>query len=350
VFITEGKTRMKFLTNIDLVNNQILNVVVQVLASAPSSPAAGRFYFDSSISKMRYFNGVDWIDLSATATDSATLNGQAPSYYLARANHTGTQTASTISDFDAAVAATIAAGDLALGNHKITGVADPTNPQDVATKAYVDAQSQGLDVKTSVRAGTTANVTLSGTQTIDGVALIAGDRVLVKNQTTGAQNGIYVVAAGAWSRSTDADASAEVTSGMFTFIEEGTVNSDTGWVLTTNGAITLGTTVLTFTQFSGAGTITAGTGLTLSGTVIALDTAGGYGVRKAAADIGDGSATSITITHNLNTRDLCGVWLRDNSNPYGAFFADVEATTVNTVTIRFATAPTAAQYRAIISG
>src|SRR6266540_2049132 len=189
---------MKYLANIDLSGNQLLNVVVQVLAAAPSSPAAGRMYYDSSLQKLRYYNGSGWVDLDATATDAA-------------------------------------------------------------TKAYVDANSQGLDVKSSVRAATTADITLAGTQTIDGVDLIEGDRVLVKDQTAAATNGIYVVAAGAWNRPADADTGVKVTGGMFTFVEEGTTNADSGWVLATNGAIVLGTTALTFVQFSGAGQITAGT-------------------------------------------------------------------------------------------
>ncbi len=124
---------------------------------------------------------------------------------------------------------------------------------EVADKAYVDAVATGLDVKASVRAATTADITLSGAQTIDGVSVIAADRVLVKNQTAGADNGIYVAAAGAWARAADANVSAEVTSGMFTFVTEGTANGDKGWVLTTNDPITLATTALVFTQFSGAG-------------------------------------------------------------------------------------------------
>lgn len=158
--------------------------------------------------------------------------------------------------------------DQSLGGHKLTNVADPTNPQDGATKNYVDSVAQGLDVKQSVRVATTANITLSGTQTIDGVAVVAGDRVLVKDQTTGANNGIYVCAAGAWTRATDADTSAKVTSGLFTFIEEGTSNGDTGWVLTTNNPITLGTTALTFVQFSGGNTIVGGAGLVKTGNTL----------------------------------------------------------------------------------
>jgi len=131
----------------------------------------------------------------------------------------------------------------------------------LATKEYVDALKQGLDVKDSAMAATTADITLSGHQTIDGIAIITGNRVLVKNQSNGYENGIYVAASGSWARSTDADVSADVTPGMFTFIEQGTTNGDSGFVLTTDATITLGTTNLTFTQFSGAGQIVAGDGI-----------------------------------------------------------------------------------------
>ena len=194
-------------------------------------------------------------------------------------------------------------GNLQMGTQRITGLADPTAAQEAATKNYVDTRvdslSQGLDVKASVRAATTLSITLSGTQTIDGVALSAGDRVLVKNQTTASANGIYVVAAGAWSRSTDADANADVTSGMFTFVEEGTANANSGWILITDGTIALGTTALSFEQFSGAGQITAGNGLSKSGntlTVVSANTdnitVGAGGINLAAVTLSTGSATA----------------------------------------------------------
>jgi hypothetical protein len=181
--------------------------------------------------------------------------------------------------------------DFSMSSHKLTDLADPTSNQDAATKAYVDAVAQGLDAKDSCRLATTANITLSGEQTIDGVAAVSGDRVLVKNQTTGSQNGIYIVNTGAWSRSADADTSPEVTSGLFTFITGGTANSNTGWVLTTTGAITLGTTSPSFSQFSAATSVTAGNGLTLTGTT--LDIVGTTNRISVAADSIDISASYV---------------------------------------------------------
>lgn len=191
-------------------------------------------------------------------------------------------------------------GTQSMGGFGLTNVLNPVNPQDAATKSYVDAVSMGLDVKESVRAATTANITLSGTQTIDGVTLVVGDRVLVKNQTAGQDNGIYTVAAGAWQRAPDADTSAEVNSGMFTFVEEGTNSASIGYVLTTPNPITLGTTPLTFAQFSGAGTILGGAGLVKTGNTI--DIVGGDGL-VVAADL---------ISANIDTN---GGLKFDNSNP-----------------------------------
>jgi len=164
-------------------------------------------------------------------------------------------------------------GTVDVGNSRITTVATPTGATDAANKAYVDAQLQGLDVKNSVRVATTANGTLSSAfangQTVDGVTLSTGDRILLKNQSTGSENGIYTVnASGAPTRATDFDADSEVTGGTFFFVEEGTVNADNGFVMTNDGAVTVGTTALTFTQFSGAGQVTAGDALTKSGNTL----------------------------------------------------------------------------------
>ena len=164
-------------------------------------------------------------------------------------------------------------GTIDVSSARITSLATPTGSTDAATKAYVDAQLQGLDVKNSVRVATTANGTLSSAfangQTVDGITLATNDRILIKNQSTGSENGIYTVnASGAPTRATDFDADSEVTGGAFFFAEEGTTNADNGFVLTNDGAITVGTTALTFTQFSGAGQVIAGSALTKSGNTL----------------------------------------------------------------------------------
>jgi len=223
-------------------------------------------------------------------------------------------------------------GTVDVGSFRITSVATPTQATDAANKGYVDAVKQALDIKDSVRVATTANLTAtasgtgagktltnSGTQaalTIDSIVLVSGDRVLVKDQTLGQNNGIYTVttvgsASTNWvlTRATDADnsPSGEVTPGMFTFVEEGTIGADNGYVLTTDGSVTIDTTVLTFVQFSGAGSVIAGDGLTKSGNT--LNVVGTTNRIIANADNIDISAsyvgqTSITTLGTIGT----GTW------------------------------------------
>lgn len=161
-------------------------------------------------------------------------------------------------------------GNQSMGDNRLTNVADPSSAQDAATKSYVDALLQGYDWKQSVRAATTTAGTLSSDyaagQVVDGVTLVAGDRILVKNQSNGAENGIYVVAAsGAPTRSQDANSSSEVTAGLTVFISEGTTLGNSAWSIITDDTITLGTTALTFAQVAGGSLYNAGDGLTLSG-------------------------------------------------------------------------------------
>jgi hypothetical protein len=252
-----------------------------------------------------------------------------------------------------------------LNNQKITNLTDPTNPQDAANKRYVDSAVVGIDWKPSVRVATTAAITLAtgleNGDTLDGVTLATGDRVLVKNQADATENGLYVVAAsGAPARSSDADTAAEITASFAVFVEEGTVNTDSGWTLTNNGAVTVGTTALSFTQFTGLGQITAGAGLTK--TANTLDVIGGDGitvnadsvvinravvVTKYATNIGDGTATSYTVTHGLATKDVI-VSIYDNASPYAEVETDVEHTTTNTITVLFSVAPTTDKYRVVV--
>ena len=160
------------------------------------------------------------------------------------------------------------ADDVSFGSIRLSATSFQAN--NAVTKSYVDSVVQGLDTKDSVRVATTANITLSGTQTIDGVALSVGDRVLVKDQSSASENGIYVVAAGSWSRSSDFDEPSEL-KGAFTYVEEGTVNEAAGFVQSGAGSIVVGTTDINFTQFSGAGSVTAGTGLSKSGNTLSVD-------------------------------------------------------------------------------
>ena len=202
----------------------------------------------------------------------------------------------------------------------------PSNTNDATSKSYVDATKSGLDVKDSVRVATTAAGTLASSfangETVDGIALVTNDRILIKNQSTGSENGIYTVnASGAPTRATDFDADAEVTGGAFTFVEEGTLNADTGHVLNTDGSITVGSTSLTFTQFSGAGLITAGTGITKTGNTI--NVIAGNGLTANADNVAinlagstalnfDSGALDVTIDLSDSTNDVTGTLAAGN--------------------------------------
>ena len=300
---------------------------------------------------------------------------------------------------------TTLSADLNANNQKITNLATPTSSGDAANKAYVDAVSEGLHVHAAARVYVGTNIDLSTAleagDVIDNITLVAGDRVLVNGQSTQSQNGIYVVqASGAAVRATDFDTPTEVKSGDFIFVSAGTNYANTGWVQTLTPA-TIGTDPISFTQFSGAGTYLAGdglslngstfsvdvtptsgnasltntggavevkvntndglevtasglginngTGLTFSGGALVFDTANGYGTRKLAFGLGDGTATSYTVNHAMATRDVT-VHVYENASPYAQVEADVEHTDSNNLTIKFATAPTSNQYRVVVVG
>lgn len=228
---------------------------------------------------------------------------------LARANHTGTQTASTISDFDSQVNThkvtdlTAPTSAFSMNSQKITSLGTPTEDYDAATKAYVDAAVNNINVHEAVVAATTGNVNLNtqvrNGDTLDGILLSTNNRILVKNQNTPSQNGIYIVTGGAATRATDYDAAGEVSAGDFVFVKGGSVNGNTGWIQTAD-VTTVGTDSLTFTQFSGAGTYTAGTGLTLTGTTFSINTA-------TTADLSTAQTlTNKTISGSSNTLSNIG--------------------------------------------
>jgi phage-related tail fiber protein len=195
--------------------------------------------------------------------------------------------------------------DQSHGGFKITNVGTPTSTTDAATKAYVDSVAQGLSVKTAVRVATTANITLSGIQTIDGVLLVAGDRVLVKNQTTTSQNGVYDAASGAWARSADSDAGSELVNAFY-FVTLGTTLQATGWTQSTPGPITIGSTAIVFNQFSGAADYQAGNGLTKTGLTFDVGTASSARIVVNADNI-DLATSGVTAgTYNRVTVDVYG--------------------------------------------
>lgn len=237
--------------------------------------------------------------------------------------------------------------DLGIGN-KIVNLANPEQAQDAATKAYVDSVATSLDLKASVRVATTADIVLttSATTSVDGVTLGTNDRVLVKNQTTASQNGIWMVpASGPWTRASDANTNAQVSPGMFTFVEEGVENVSTGWVLTTSGPITVGTTSLAFTQFSGAGSYLAGVGLVLTGnefnivfndvdaSVVAVGTqAAGVSNSVARADhshaLGSDAVTTATIADGSVTTAKLANEAVTSAKVAPAFFGSVTGLSV----------------------
>ena len=215
-----------------------------------------------------------------------------------------------ISDFDTGVRTNrldqMAAptGSVSLNSQTITNVADPVNAQDAATKGFVEATSQGLDVKDSCKAATTGNITISTAlnngDTIDGVSLSTNDRVLVKDQSTASQNGIYIVGSSP-ARADDLAAGSDA-AGMFTFVEQGTVNADNGFVCTSNkGSAVTGTNNLTFAQFSGAGQITTADGLQKSGNTLSVDLKANGGLVIESSEIAlNLAASSITGTLPVN--------------------------------------------------
>jgi hypothetical protein len=184
----------------------------------------------------------------------------------------------------------------------------PSGSTDIANKSYVDTVAQGLDTKASCIAATTVNITLSAPQTIDGIALIAGDRCLVKNQSTAADNGIYLVAAGSWARALDMDTWAEVP-GAYVFIQTGTTLADTGWVCTSNAGGTIGVTAITWAQFSGAGSGVSSLNFGTTGLTPASATTGAITVAGtlAVANGGTGASTaSITSFNNITGYTAAG--------------------------------------------
>lgn len=470
----------KFLVNIDLSKNQILNPLFQILAADPGSPSEAQFYYNSTTKKPRFYDGSSWYDfggsgggvtsvggtapivssggstptisINAATTGSpgsmsaadktkldnatssnttstlvfrdasgnfsagtitATLSGTATTCTtvpaltghittngstnattiaagvitnsminssaaidlsklatnpLARANHTGTQLAATISDFDTQVRTNRLdqlanpTSAVSLNGQRIINLAAPQNDNDAVTKAYADALKAGMDLKESVRVAVSINVNIASPgANLDGVAMNAGDRVLLYGQTTASQNGLYTWngAASAMTRTVDGSGFA-LTTGAIVPVEEGTHLAKL-FILQTPLPITIGTTSLTFIRYNpgygaGAGLVVNGTNLDVQVDNATIEISSNqlrikspYGVRKFSQDIGNGSATTITVSHGFGHRDV-GVWVRETSGSFEYVYPDIRANNDNSVDLLFSTAPSNNQYRVIILG
>lgn len=298
---------------------------------------------------------------------------------LARANHTGTQTASTISDFDTQVRTSrldqmaVPTADVSMNGQTLTNLADPTNAQDGATKSYVDTQvaavAAGLDFKDSAKVLAVADGNLStdfaAGSVVDGQTLITGWRIVLAGQTAAEENGIYLVnASGAPTRTADADATGEISPGALIYIELGTSHGNQLWICTATSADPWvpNTSTSTWSQFMAGGTVSVNAPLSMAGNVISLDYGTGLDVvsgdlvidtdvvvRKYATTIGDGTTTAFTVSHNLGTRDVI-VQIRRNASPYNLVMTDVKADTINDVVVEFSAPPATNEFRVMIQG
>jgi len=384
----------KFLTNIDLTQNQLLNAAVQNLAAAPSTPVSGQVYFDTTLLQLLVWNATAsaWQNV---ATNSLLLQGQNGAYYLARANQTGTQLAATISNLQATVITytldtfAAAVGPVNIGGQRLTNVGTPTTGTDGANKAYVDANIQGLSPKPTARAATTAalpantyangaagvgatlTATANGALTVDSYAAALNDVLLIKNEAATANNGLYVLtqlgtgsAPYILTRHVDMDQATEFGGALIPVENVGTVNANSLWLCNVANSITVGTTSVVLTQLNSSTALSGSTSVLISANVasVIVQAGGGIlsgasglyldgtvGVKKYAVSVGDGASLSYTITHNLGTQDVI-VGLYQAASPYAVVDTDIANATTNTITLAFATAPTANQYRCVVHG
>jgi len=401
----------KFYTSINLNKNELQNAVIHNLSSAPLSPTPGQIYYDTSTNRVYIYDGTTWLDntgdirdvIGTSPINVSVVSGNATVSILPASgstagsmsitdknkldNSTNLNTPSTLVIRDSSgnfSSNIITANDITILN-------TPLNSTDATNKAYVDSIIHGLEIKESVRLATTpvdGDIDLIGMTfggTLDGYTVNAGDRVLIKNQSTLSENGIYVYDGGSpntFTRSDDANTSDKVKSGMFCFINEGTLNIDTAWVLTTDNPIILESTSLTFTQFTQLGQITAGAGLTKTNDnildinagdnsitvnsdniVVKRNSTGAIGIdsngilintdnttidinsnqlrvvpgaftkKYTATGVSIGTTPGLqTITHNLNTRSVV-VSIIDETT-FVEYECDVIHATLNTITIQ----------------
>jgi len=327
-----------FNTPVDLAKNELQNPRLQNLASNPGTPVTGQFYFNTTSGKMRVYNGSTWDEFgtgggtvtsfssgnlsplfttnvatpSTTPALTFTLTNAGQNAVLAGPSTGGAGAPTYRSLVQADIPNTIAldywaspSGSVNMGSQKIISLADPTNAQDAATKAYVDAVAQGMTPKAYARVMTTTNITLTGgaPNTVDGISIAANDRILVTGQSAAAQNGIYTVQTlgtgsnGTWVRASDSDTWAELVS-AFLWVSEGTSNADTFWYCTADAGGTLGTTAVNFLNFQAANALTYTNGVQKVSSTVSLLLNGG--ANSGLATSGSGVAVSLATNSALS--------------------------------------------------
>jgi hypothetical protein len=343
----------KFFTPINLTGLELTNFKIQNLGDNPTAYGAGHTYYNTAAKELRVYDGAAWIPVGGsvgygdTASRPAAGNSgriyvdtQAGILYI----DNGT-TWDQIGEAEGAAAAAQSAAESYADSLAVNY--DPAGSAATAednAKAYADAIAQGLFVIGAVKTASTANIAdLTTVTSVGGYTLGNGDRVLLKNQSTATQNGIYIytLSTTTLTKSTNV-VDADIKEGSYTFVEEGT-HAAQGWIVTAYS-----TGASTWTQFSAAGQYLAGTGIDISGIYISQDTANGYGIRKYSETIGDETTLNYTITHNFNTKDV-NVTVYDTATDEEVF-TGVEHPTVNTVTVKFAVAPDEDAFRVVVVG
>jgi hypothetical protein len=313
--------------NVDFGKNQIFNVVLQNLTTAPSSPAGGQLYFDTTTgnNRLRIYNPTpaawqDIIPVTGTAPIVATEAASVTTITISAATGStaGSMSAADKTKLDAATSLSTnstlvlrdGSGDFSAHNitaNVVTGLAAPSSATDAANKTYVDQIASGLYGHAEAEVVALTNQTLSGLPTVDGITLTDAQYILLTGQTTGSQNGLWQVHSGAWTRPTEMPAGASIRSGAVIFIRQGTTYINSQFALTGTGAITVDTTAQNYIQINGASEITAGAGLTKTGnTIDIVGTTNRIIVNTDSIDISSSyvGQTSITTLGTVTT----GTW------------------------------------------